>query len=485
MIAQLERRMRAFIVFLVFFLACSGNDALAPIKNKTVRERDFTILTRVGTTTYSVGDTAGASGFDYDLVTRFMQESGIRHRIVVAASDTDLRQRLANGEADMAAAWQSPSEQSDVRSSSPYFQSQSVLVTHEASLPLTGVDQLAKKTVHVVAGSRQEAALLDLRKSVPDLIVSPTHKLSELDLMEGVAKRSIEAVLVSSAEFSIGNNYYPELQNALQVGTDQPIVWLFGPTVDQELITNANAFLERMAASGELDRLKDRYFGHVARLTPLHTARFIENIRSLLPKYRHQFETAQAITGIDWRLLASLAYQESQWDPLATSATGVRGMMMLTEDTADTCGVDNRLDAAQSIRAGAEYLNKLRNALPPEVKEPDRLWFALAAYNLGMGHLKAARHIAKTLKTDVNSWYEMKKVLPLLAKEQYYKRLKSGKGRGGEAVIMVENIRMYADILNRHERPEPLSKLSDKATTGGLSHPLRNNYEPGLPLFTR
>ena len=477
--------MRVFIFLLMLFLTGCGNDALSSIKVKAERNRDFTVLTRVGSTTYSVGGTAGASGFDYDLVTRFTRESGIKHRVVVAASDTDLQRRLANGEAEMAAAWQSPSDQPGIRSSSPYFQSQSVLVTHEASLPLTGIDQLAGKTIHVVSGSRQEAVLLGLRKSIPGLIVSPTHTLSELDLMEGVARQSIEAVLVSSAEFSIGNNYYPELQNALQIGADQPIAWLFGPNVDPELIAKANTFLEQMQTSGEMDRLKDRYFGHVARLTPLHTARFIESIRSLLPKYRSQFETAQAITGIDWRLLASLAYQESQWDPLATSATGVRGMMMLTEDTADTCGVDNRLDAAQSIRAGAEYLNKLRNALPPEVKDPDRLWFALAAYNLGMGHLKAARHIAKTLKADANSWYEMKKVLPLLAKEQYYKRLKSGKGRGGEAVIMVENVRMYADILNRHERPNHLSKPVGKTTTGSLSHPLRNIFEPGFAAVTR
>ena len=178
-------------------------------------------------------------------------------------------------------------------------------------------------------------------------------------------------------------------------------------------------------------------------------------------------------------------------DHIDVAAANERGIAVtntpgvLTEDTADTCGVDNRLDAAQSIRAGAEYLNKLRNALPPEVKEPDRLWFALAAYNLGMGHLKAARHIAKTLKTDANSWYEMKKVLPLLAKEQFYKRLKSGRGRGGEAVIMVENIRMYTEILNRHERSSRHPIQADEATTGGLSHPLRNIYEPGFPLFTR
>ena len=191
------------------------------------------------------------------------------------------------------------------------------------------------------------------------------------------------------------------------------------------------------------------------------TARFIERMQSVLPAYRVLFHAAQASTGIDWRLLAALAYQESQWEPLAASPTGVRGMMMLTGDTADRLGVSNRLDAAQSIRAGAEYLSDLRDSLPSTVREPDRLWLALAAYNLGMGHLNGARHIAKTRRADPDSWYEMKKVLPLLAQPQYYTRLKSGRGRGGEAVIMVENIRVYTDILNHHERAyRPLENVS-------------------------
>lgn len=108
-------------------------------------------------------------------------------------------------------------------------------------------------------------------------------------------------------------------------------------------------------------------------------------MHSVLPQYRPLFHDAQVITGIDWRMLAALAYQESQWEPLATSPTGVRGMMMLTEET-DHLGVNNRLDPAQSIRAGAQYLSELRDALPESIDEPDRTWMALAAYNLGMGH---------------------------------------------------------------------------------------------------
>ncbi|MBK7424047.1 MAG: membrane-bound lytic murein transglycosylase MltF [Propionivibrio sp.] len=440
---------------------------------------ELVILTRVGSTTYSVDETGAATGFDYELARLLAQELGLKSRILVAASDADILHRLKRGEGHLAAAWLTAVGDPQIRSSTPYFQSQNVLITHEASLPLTGIEQLAHKTIHVVAGSRQETALLAVREKVPDLIIAADHHRNELDLMEGVAKQRYEATLVNNAEFDIGSNYYPELQDSLEVGPARAIVWLFAPGIDPELITRANTFLEQLEKSGEMDRLKDRYFGHVQRLTQADSVRFIERMRSVLPQYRALFHAAQARTGIDWRLLAALAYQESQWEPLATSPTGVRGMMMLTADTADHLGVSNRLDPAQSIRAGAMYVSDLRDTLPPSVGEPDRLWLALAAYNLGMGHLNAARHIAITKKADPDSWYEMKKILPLLAQARYYSRLKSGMGRGGEAVTMVENIRIYTDILNRHEGPyRPLDRVAQ--STAGNKNQLQQNLNETL-----
>jgi membrane-bound lytic murein transglycosylase F len=210
-------------------------------------------------------------------------------------------------------------------------------------------------------------------------------------------------------------------------------------------------FIAALRADGTLRRLDDRYFGHIGRLDSDAIAAFLGHVRSRLPKYRDDFLDAQAITGLDWRLLAAVAYQESKWDPLATSPTGVRGMMMLTEDTADRMGVANRLDARQSILAGAKYLTLLMEELPAEIEPPDRLWFALAAYNLGMGHLRGARSFAPGLARDPNSWVDMREVLPLMARPEYYARLKSGRARGGEAVILVENIRNYHDLLARLE----------------------------------
>jgi len=228
--------------------------------------------------------------------------------------------------------------------------------------------------------------------------------------------------------------------------------WAFPANGDASLPQRAEAFLERIRRDGTLERLADRYFGHAHRLSAGEVERFLERMQSVLPRYRRLFIEAQDVHGIDWRLLAALAYQESHWDPLATSYTNVRGMMMLTEDTADRLRVTDRLDARQSILAGTRYLVELKEQLPPEVAEPDRTWLALAAYNLGMGHMNGARFVATLVKRDPNAWHEMKQVLPLLAQPEYYARLKSGAARGGEAVIMTENIRTYYDILRRHEK---------------------------------
>jgi membrane-bound lytic murein transglycosylase F len=154
----------------------------------------------------------------------------------------------------------------------------------------------------------------------------------------------------------------------------------------------------------------------------------------------------------------------------------VRGIMMLTEETADRLGVGNRLDPRESILGGARYIALLKEMQPDAVGEPDRTWLALAAYNIGPGHFNAARRLAEQLKADPNAWYEMKRILPLLAQPKYYEKLKSGRARGGEAVVLVENIRSYYDILVRNE--PPLASISARMDSmAGMSGDM-----PGLKL---
>ena len=171
----------------------------------------------------------------------------------------------------------------------------------------------------------------------------------------------------------------------------------------------------------------------------------------LLPRYRELFQRAQEVTGIEWRLLAAIAYQESQWDPLATSPTNVRGMMMLTEDTSAQFKVTDRLDPAQSIAAGAKLVAQLKRGVPERVPEPDRTWIALSAFNVGMGHVEDARVLAQQQKLNPDSWTDLKKALPQLAKPEIAAVAKRGFARGGQAVIFVENVRAYYDLLKQFE----------------------------------
>ena len=172
-----------------------------------------------------------------------------------------------------------------------------------------------------------------------------------------------------------------------------------------------------------------------------------ERMRTLLPQYVPLFREAQEATGIEWRLLAAIAYQESQWDPSATSETGVRGLMQLTEDTARHLGVSDLLDPAQSVLGAARYLRDLKEKLPARIPEPDRTWLALAAFNIGLGHLEDARVLAQKQKLNPDLWSDVKKALPLLALPEYYDQAKHGYARGGMPVAFVDRVRGYYDVL--------------------------------------
>lgn len=423
--------------------------------------QELIVLTREGPTTFTQDGSTPPAGFEHDLVQLFAEELGLPARFVVVRHDKQITKKLKAGKAHFGAAWLTTPSDPELVAGPSYFMSSNVIAQNEDTLPIDTPDDLIGKPVQVLAGSRQAGVLRELQKRFPDIQVSERKGTTELELLQRVALQRGESALVDSAVLDIASNFYPELQYALTLGTGTPITWVFPAAADPELLQRAGNFIERIRADGTLARLTDRYFGHVERLKQADIVTFVERIRTLLPQYRTHFQAAQATTGIDWRLLAALAYQESHWDPLATSPTGVRGMMMLTEETADHLRVSNRLDAKQSIRAGSQYFSDLRDSLPATVPEPDRTWMAIAAYNLGMGHLNGARHFAQGLKKDPDSWYEMKTVLPLLARPEYYQRLKSGKARGGEAVITAENVRMYYDILSRNEAPyRPFSESS-------------------------
>jgi membrane-bound lytic murein transglycosylase F len=315
-------------------------------------------------------------------------------------------------------------------------------------------DELKTRKIVVVAGSAEDAALRADRKKVPILSWQvTTHKMPN-DLLESVALGDLDCTVANEEQIATMRNFYPDMEAGLNIATPAQLAWSFPSDSDPELYEKMKTFFEQIREDGSLYRLLEQYYGHNDRIVPFDATAFLTKANTVLPHYRKLFEEAAALTGIDWQLLAAMAYRESRWDPLATSATRVRGMMMLTEDTADRMNVSNRLDARESIMAGARYLQLLKEQLPLRIDEPDRTWLALAAYNQGMGHLEDARMLAQRFGLNPDSWVDVQKVMPRLSKLDISTTTKHGFARGGEAVIYVETVRLYHDILKRLLRDE-------------------------------
>ena len=192
--------------------------------------------------------------------------------------------------------------------------------------------------------------------------------------------------------------------------------------------------------------------GEGPSLSMLEEKIFLRQAERRLPRYQNVFEREARRRGLSWELLAAQAYQESHWNPRARSYTGVRGIMQLTQATSYSLGIKNRLDPVKSIAGGARHLSMLHKQLPLHIQEPDRTWIALAAYNIGMGHINDARRLSFRLGKNPDRWDEFKDVLPLLAKKTYYRTLRHRYARGWEAVRYVERIRAYWSILHRYNR---------------------------------
>ncbi len=434
------------------------------------------VVTRNSPATY-FQDRNGETGFEYELVKRFADELGVKLEIQTADNLDDIFAQLSapSGPVLAAAGLVSSDQRSaQVRFSHPYLEvSPQVIYRNGRSRP-TDPQGLVGKKIMVLKGSSHAEQLAALKKQYPALEYEESDAVEVVDLLRMVDEGQIDLTLVDSNELAMNQVYFSNVRVAFDLGEARSQRWAVAPGEDNSLLNEVNAFLDEAEGNGVLQRLKDRYYGHVDVLGYVGAYTFAQHLQQRLPRYEKHFKASAKVEGVDWRLLAAIGYQESMWQPEVTSKTGVRGLMMLTQRTAQAMGVSNRLDARQSIQGGAKYFMLIKEQLDDSIQEPDRTWFALAAYNVGSGHLEDARTLAKREKLNPNKWLDVKKMLPRLAQKQWYRQTKYGYARGGEPVHFVANIRRYYDILTWVTQPQ----LEGQAADGSLHVPAVN---PGKP----
>ena len=448
--------LRRFMLVLLLAIITSGCQWQENKPTSLEKIRDSGVL-RVGTLnnqlSYYIG-ADGPTGLDYELAQAFAKKLGVKLEITAMFTLSELFPALEHGDIDIIAAGLAvtPDRLQDFHPAPAYYYASQIVVYKKGQRRPRDLAELAenKKRLAVVSGSSHEQKLQLIRENYPTLQWQSIPESDINDLLIKVAKGELDYTVADSIDVALLQRIHPEIAVALELTQDEPVSWFIKQSSNDSVYALMIEFFGQMKQNGTMAQLEEKYFGHIDQFDYVDTRAFLRAVNTTLPQWEALFK--QHANGFDWRLLAALSYQESHWDPQAVSPTGVRGMMMLTLPTAESVGVTNRLDPEQSIRGGSEYLRKMIARVPDSVEEHEKVWFALASYNVGFGHLMDARRLTKAQGGNPNTWVDVKQRLPLLGQRKYYTQARYGYARGDEALNYVEGIRRYYQSIIGYER---------------------------------
>jgi membrane-bound lytic murein transglycosylase F len=472
--------------------ACAGATAPAPPPTPaSIKARgELRVATLNSPTAYYLG-THGPEGLEYQLASQFARSLGVRLEVVQLGSRAALRRALAEGRADLAAAqltW-GPEWQTAGIATQPYDQVVQYWVYRRGRPKPAGLGDLAEARIVVMEDSAEAAFLQSWSaEAKADLEWVEIPRAGGIDSLDAVGSGTADVALIDGNEFAFARALHPEVGIAFALPRKRPVQWIL-PRGAESLRTVVDAWFERERLAGRLAETRRRSLQPPEQMRRLTAREFRGNVERRLPELQPLFEQASVQTGVDWRLLAALAYQESQWDARAESPNGARGIMMLMPETATSVGVRDLFDARESVLGGAKYFRKVMDQIPARIPEPDRTWFAIASYNMGYGHLEDARVITQMRGGDPDKWAEVRENLPLLSDEAWYLRVKNGYARGWEAQYTVDRVRQFANLLEwrstaRHQSdagaPAAL-EAADVPEAAGLDEPAEP-VEPAGPI---
>ncbi|WP_341938535.1 membrane-bound lytic murein transglycosylase MltF [Marinimicrobium sp. C2-29] len=434
---------------------------------------ELRVVSRNGPTTYYQGP-HGQTGLEYLMLQQFANELGVK---LVIEDEENLQTMLAKvqeGQTHLAAAGLTitDSRQKKVKFNEPYLTiTQQVLYNSRTPAP-ESIEDLIGEDILVIADSSHAERLQELQQKHPELTWREETSVEMIDLLEMVHSGQVDYAVVDSNAYELNRHVFPRARAAFALGEPQELAWAFPQSQDESLYRAAQDYMKRIKADGTLAGIEERLYEHINEVTTGGALLFSYRLEKRLPQWEEALKAAAEEFDLDWQLLAAISYQESHWNPEARSYTGVRGLMMLTMAAAKDMEISNRLDPAQSIYGGAKYFHSLYHRLPERIQGEDRTWLALAAYNVGMGHLEDARKITQALGHNPDRWEDVREHLPLLAKRGYYKYTRYGYARGWEPVTYVRNIRNFYSIIawNNQQEQRRMAETQKQEEQHRISH---------------
>jgi len=445
------------ILLLTFWIVLAGLNSKTQVERIT--ERGILRVATLNSPLTYYYDRDLPRGYEYQLARSFADFLGVELEIEVAADPKRLFQKLDSREVDLLAANLVQLPERDLHhNAGPIYRTESFVAIYRVRrgyTPPASISDARDMKIEVLVDSGESNYLANLIENELQSQLDGSNNLrvieltnaNRLDLLTRLQNRESQLAIVPASLWKAYVTYHPELAMAFEIDGELPVSWYFGPSQDESLIERAELFFGINQTKDLLTKLESTPPPQSNPLNYFDTTSFREGVEQRYTELRPYFVEAATETGFDPLFLAAVAYQESHWRADAVSPTGVRGIMMLTEDAALDVGVDDRTDARESIIGGAKYLRKVEAKIPERIAEPDRTYFALAAYNIGFGHLEDARILTQRAGDNADLWSDVAKHLPKLEQEVYYSMTRYGQARGNEAVGYVENIKQYQRIL--------------------------------------
>jgi len=388
-------------------------------------------------------------GYDLEIVYHYARAIGVKLKIIEVSDSKLMIPLLEKNKIDIGITGSAPDFFGrNIKNAITYNNSEWYIVANRSNkkLPIS-INKIKSNSIIVGSNSNARFILGKANENYESLISKEFKKNNIRKTLKKINTDSSKLTIINSDTYIYYRNLFPKIKIALTLPKKYPTRWIIKDNKELSLVYSINRFFNSFKKDNNLKKINESYFQHLNRFDYIDVSRFLERISKKLPKYKKYFKKAAEITGLDPRIIAAVSYQESHWDRKARSPTGVRGMMMLTLKTAKQMGVKNRLNAEQSIYGGAKYLKKLYESFDGSIEGSDRLYFTIAAYNIGLGHLKDAREITKTQGGNPNIWFDVKKYLPKLGQKKWNKKTRYGFARGYESIEFVTRVMQYYDIL--------------------------------------
>lgn len=391
-------------------------------------------------------------GFDYELIRNFAKQHRLRVSVVVRDTPSELIAALKRGDGDLIAASMTVTparEKAGWSFSNRYLEVHEQLIGRAGEAPLESVQQLRGRKVAV----NPETAFLDtlnaLKKQGIEFDIIPVAGATTEMLVDGVANGDYDLTLADSHFAAMETGYRDDIAVLHEFEESKDIAWVTRPG-QKELQKQLNSYIARNYKGLFYNVAYKRYF--VARKTIVSHQNFRVEAGKAISPYDDLVRRIAIKHGWDWRLITSQMYQESHFNPHARSFSGAQGLLQVMPRTGHQLGFSNLAKPENGVGAGVAYMEWLEQRFPPRLDLGEKLYFTLASYNAGHGHVEDARRLAERLGKNPDIWFgHVEEAMLLLSQPRYARQARYGYVRGSEPVKYVREIKNrylgYVDAL--------------------------------------